>query len=61
MTLFSLTLNSMDTQLEHIKSELCANVPSLPSTSEGHQTLMFEFHAGFWEAASTNTDIKRKL
>lgn len=48
-------------QLEHIKSTLFANVSPVPSTSEGHQTLVFEFHAEFWEGVSTNTDIKWKL
>lgn len=41
-------------QLEHIKSTLFANVSPVPSTSEGHQTRAFEFHAEFWEGASTS-------
>lgn len=57
---FFLTLSFVE-QLEQIKSTLFANVSPVPSTSEGHQTLVFEFHAEFWEGASTNTDIKWKL
>lgn len=55
-----LTLSFVE-QLEHIKSTLFANVSPVPNASEGHQTLLFEFHAEFREGASTNTDIKWKL